>query len=90
MRPVTFDQINKVFKKPADMTDDQCGDLGVCETTDKDGYPVIVSCWELTEEELQEIIKTKRVWLGVLGAGTPPVWLSGTNPFKQPETEELK
>lgn len=35
-----------------------------------------VSCWELSEEELAEIVRTKRVFLSVFFGNTqPPVYL---------------
>ncbi|AGH31346.1 hypothetical protein TVVG_00052 [Tetraselmis viridis virus SI1] len=30
------------------------------------------SCWKLTPEELEEVKRTGKVWLGVLSAGAPP------------------
>ena len=29
--------------------------------------PVIYSCWKFTKEELEEVMKTGRIWLGVIG-----------------------
>ena len=43
--------------------------------------PVIISCWELSEEELQEIQKNKQVFLTVFGLQTPPIAV-GVNPFE--------
>jgi len=38
----------------------------------------LISCWSLTPEEIDEIVRTKRVWLSVWGGLTqPPVFVTG-------------
>jgi hypothetical protein len=63
------------------MTDDQCGPLAIARAVCPDGTPVLLSCWKLTREELDEINRTGRVWLGIIGRSMPPVLVSGCNPF---------
>lgn len=41
----------------------------------------LITCWELTDEELQEVIKTKRLYLRLHTAVTPPVLLEVYDPF---------
>lgn len=41
----------------------------------------LVTCWELTEEELEEVKKTKRLYLRLVTAVTPPVSLEVYDPF---------
>lgn len=79
--PIPFDQQNKVMKAPG------CGDLPVYH-----GQGQFISCWELTEEQIQDIIDNKRIWLSVFGSGQPPVWLSTDYPFIEAGDwpEELK
>ena len=77
----SFDESNLVLGKPEGMTDDECTPLSVLRMNCQIG-PVVFSCWKFNAEELEEIIKTKRVWLGVLGTTMPPVIVSGTKPFK--------
>lgn len=36
----------------------------------------LVSCWELTEQEVEDIVKTRRVFLWIHGPGHPPVSVS--------------
>jgi len=62
------------------MSDEQCSSLPCFVDNTQ-----VVSCWQLTQEECEEIGRTGKIWLGVLGASTPPAWLSGINPFQQPE-----
>jgi hypothetical protein len=60
-------------------------DLPVAVTTEpgtrEDGAGMLVSCWEPSPEELAEINRTGRVWLGVMcsphSPTQPPVYLSG-------------
>ena len=40
-----------------------------------------ISCWKLTAEELAEVNRTGRVWLGCMGATMQPAWISGHSPF---------
>ena len=76
--PVDFEESNAVLTKPEDMTEEECGDLPICRV--QDGR--IISCWELTDDELMEILQTKRVWLSVWsGATQPPVCVQGETPF---------
>lgn len=76
MKPVRFDESNTVIGEdqpeymplPALIKPYSVGygdDIAV--------YPKgnVVSCWELSDEELQAIIKTRRVYLSVLTFGKP-------------------
>lgn len=83
MLPTSFEQSNFVFTKPADMTDEECGDLPVWKGTATDGFPVIISLWKLSKEDLEEIQKTGSIWLSITGQGMPPVSLFTENPFVQ-------
>lgn len=61
-----------------------------------------VSCWELTEEELEEVKRTRKVYLKVIGTSTFPVSIHGKLPlypgdgnladkvFTREEIEEMK
>lgn len=62
------------------MTDDECSALP-CFVDNRQ----VVSCWQFSPEEVAEIVRTGRIYLGVLGASTPPVWVTGTNPFTYPD-----
>ena len=61
MKPVEFKGQNKVYLKPENMTDEECSSLPVNQTGD-----TIVSCWELDENDIKDILKNKKIWLGVL------------------------
>lgn len=78
--PADFDESNGVLGRPEGMSDDECEALSVAHCV-QNGAPVVVSCWKLTPDELREINRTGRVWLGILGQTMPPAWVSGHKPF---------
>jgi hypothetical protein len=61
MKPIEFIEQNKTLGKPESMTDEECGSLPVFS----DGNQCI-SCWQLTDEEIEKIKETKCIWLGVM------------------------
>ncbi len=79
MTPVKFSGYTGVLQAPESMPDVM--PLPFFRGEDTEGVPVVISCWELTESELQEVIKTKRVWLSVVGRSAPPVRVSAETPF---------
>jgi hypothetical protein len=81
MIAASFEQSNQVLSAPEGMTHEEVNPLSVCITTDEAGLPLVISCWKVTADELIEIARTGRIWLGVVGQTMPPVWLMGTNPF---------
>lgn len=81
MLPVTFPEQNFTFHKPNDMTDEQCSSLSVFKGHDTENIPCIVSCWQFSKEDLEEIQKTGRIWLSITGHTMPPVSLFTENPF---------
>jgi hypothetical protein len=66
--PVEFKGANGNLSKPNGMDDLQCCSLPVF----KNGVNC-VSCWELTEEDLLEIAKTKRIYVSVWSGKTQPL-----------------
>lgn len=51
------------------------------------GWPVSISCWEASQEELNEIIQTKQIWLRIYGPSHPVVSLSGLHPWEEIPSE---
>lgn len=77
MFPISFDEANHVSGPPKNMPD--ADPLNIFMT--KDGDEVLqISCWKLTEEELNIINNTGRVYLLVRGRKHPVVGLLGMNP----------
>lgn len=82
MKPVDFPQANFTYTRPATMTAEQCGDLRVYKGNYPGGPPVSISCFEVSDDELREIIKTKKIWLHVIGISHPPVSLTAESPWE--------
>lgn len=79
--PVQFSQANTTWLGwPADADREAVDDLPVARTGGQS-----VSCWELTDAEVAEIVRTKRAWLHVWGMQHPPVCVSGHDPFSGQE-----
>lgn len=68
--PVPFDAANKQYTAPG------------CEPLPAhyDGTHV-VTCWSLTDRQIEELVETKRLWMGVMGSAPQPVWLTTDYPF---------
>jgi hypothetical protein len=86
MLPTDFKEANFTYTKPATMTDEQCSDLrvfkGMAPLDDKGTMaPIIISRWQLSKEDLEEIQKTGCVWLSITGVGMPPVSVFVEHPF---------
>jgi hypothetical protein len=84
MIPVNFPEQNTVFTKPENMTDEQCGSLptwiGNIQVSENTSFPHVVSCWELSPEELEQVAKTGKIYLAIVGH-QPPVFLTPFNPI---------
>lgn len=78
-----FKQANTVMDTPKDVSPDLVEPIRACRGQYENGTPFVITCWKPTRDELDEIQKTGRVWLTILGAGMPPVYLSGKSPFKK-------
>lgn len=81
MRSIDFKESNFTYQPPKGMTVEQCIPLPVCRGTTTENEPVVISCWELSPEELEQINREGKVWLLVTGTGQPPVRLQTETPF---------
>lgn len=72
------------MKRPEGMTEEQCYDIPACICKSADDFTMVITKWELTEEELAIIIKTKSIFLGIIGDSMPPVFLEVKNLFYNP------
>ncbi len=86
MVPTAFDEENGVLDRPPGMSDDECGPLSVWRGM-MGKSPVVISCWKPTTEEMEEIKRTGRVWLLVVGESMPPIAPIGISPFVNRERE---
>ena len=70
-QPTEFQEQNTRWWGPGDV-----GDLPAY----RDDSGVNISCWELTADEIVEVLKTGKVWLHLWGAH-PPVHVTAEHPF---------
>lgn len=80
MKPIHFEEVNKTFTAPPGM-EDSVLPLPVWQGKDTEGNPQIISCWELSKEEIIEVANTGRVYLGIMSNGMPPVCVMAHNPI---------
>lgn len=70
MTPIRTDYSNATY------TADGCFDLPATIASRQDGSQEVETVWELTDEELEQINKDRRVYLYIMGRQMPPVFLS--------------
>lgn len=70
MIPIDFPERNLT------LTAEGCKDLPCWH-----GPNQFISCWELTDEDLDILMRTKKLYLSVLGSGHPPVDIVAAFPF---------
>lgn len=61
---------------------ESCKNLPGTLIHNENGYDEIETCWELSEEELNQIIQTGRIYLYIMDRLIPPVMLSVTSKDK--------
>ncbi len=81
MFATSFDESNCVLSVAEDMKE-ECSCLSVLRITDQNNNRMIISCWKMTKEELEEINKTGRIWLSIIGDVMPVTGISGVKPFE--------
>lgn len=73
--------------KPVDLPHAQllvapgCFPLPAVHVTYADDVQAVVTAWELTPEEVQDVVQSGRIWLEVRGVTQPPVVLSTRCPY---------
>lgn len=84
---VPFPEANLLLRAPTreDAAAGTVYDLHVHRHRDLDGNPHVISKWQLTAEELEEVKRTGVVWFSCWGETHPPMWISGQDPFVRPE-----
>lgn len=72
MKPKKFKEATMELKKPASMTDEECGSLFVHQS--EDGQ--CISLWTVSFWKRLKFLFHGHLWLSVLsGKSQPPVWL---------------
>ncbi len=94
MKFIDFPEANFTFTKPENMTDDECGSLrvwrGETEPNEQgNSFPNIISCWELSDDDVANILRDRKIYLRIVSNGMPPVSIQTETPFIQKETEPV-
>lgn len=72
MKPIYFKESTIELKKPASMTDDECGSLYIYNSENGE----CISCWSVSFWSRLKFLFHGKIWLGVLSGKTqPPVWI---------------
>jgi hypothetical protein len=69
MKPIPFPEANTLMVAPPGMAD--CGSMPV----HVDEHSVI-SKWQLSDEDVEQLIENRCLWLSVFMKGTPPIAMS--------------
>ena len=67
---VNFEGANVILKAPAGQ-EETCNDLHVFRNR-----RMVVSCWQFEPHELEEIVRTGKVYLSVAGPTHPPLYIA--------------
>jgi hypothetical protein len=81
VKPVDFPESNLTLGPPKGWTEEQCSVIKAWRGKDSDGRPVVLTCWELTDEEIGALMLGEKLYLRVLGETTPPVGIQVGSPF---------
>jgi len=72
LKPIEFKEQNITYVA------DNCLDLPAHKADDQ-----IISCWQLSEDDLKRVNETGVIWFSVQGQGQPPIWLGTETPFEE-------
>ena len=81
MKPIEFDGANAVYGKDQPEYSPLPAERRVPKQTDR-FFGEVLTCWELTPDELKTVQETGHIWLSILTFGKPlqPVLLSAEKP----------
>lgn len=91
---VPFDEANDVLRAPTpeDAAAGTVYDLHIHRYRDLDGRANVLSKWQLTQEELADVVASGgAIWFSCWGGTHPPIWLTGSDPFvRSPSAGEVE
>lgn len=79
MKPIITNTTNCILKG----TSEDVQDLPVTRLEYRDGTHAVESCWELSKEEISQVVKTGKLYFLCLGNTHPPIL-----PKVEPEIKE--
>ncbi|GAO43784.1 glycosyltransferase family 9 protein [Flavihumibacter petaseus] len=80
MKGVEFPQMNAVLGRPGSMKETECYDLPIRRHVTNLG-PAIASVWELTDEDIDRIIVSRKIFVNTMGTSLAPFSLDTEDPF---------
>ena len=83
MKPVPFPEVNCIFQRDPHPEYDRLTELPV-HLTPFPQAPSITTCWELSDDDMELIKTTRRIYLTVFGETLPAVLLRIKPPFINP------
>lgn len=80
MKPVNTETTNAILKGT-----EGSGviDLPITRLQGPNGEPMVESCWELSEEELKEVINGEKVYFLCMGHTHPPILISSSSAVEE-------
>lgn len=82
MKPVTTETCDVNY------TLEGCNDLPATRFRTENGQVGIETCWELEPGELEQIQKTGKIYLYIMGAAVPPALVTAESCLVFPENKE--
>lgn len=82
MRPVRFDGENADLA----MLSTEMPIIPAYVGNQDKGGEIVITCWQPTEAEMADIIRTRRVWVALATHKIPGIRVLGSSPFPPPET----
>lgn len=92
MRPVKTDKTNLILIPPKG-SENNVGELPATKytiKTENNELDCVMSCWELSDEELDLIKTTKRIYFHIYGDKHPPIMLTPYSLESMVEVETIK
>ncbi len=84
MKPIEFDEQNKILTKPEGMTDEECVSLP-CFTNGEQ----VISRWQMSWPERFMALWSGKVWVSVWSGHTsPPILPTIDTPFQKPDNPQ--
>jgi len=88
MQPVSFEESNCTYENNGGISINGIDVASAFQGHTKDDIPIVVTCWKMTEEELEEFQRTGRIWVLTLGHVIPIQQLFATKPLERKNKNE--
>ncbi len=75
MKPIETEHTNSILKAPPGQ-ENEVMDLPITRLNFDDGTRGVESCWKLSKEELDEVMRTGKVYFTCMGDTHPPILLT--------------